>query len=130
GNTPSKRLPTAQMSVEEITVTACRRAPPGMVGLETRLQLTPSQCSITGLLPIPEPTNAELSPPAQTSVADTPATPLNAAVLIVGTVGLRTTLQEEPSQRSTSGWFISEETFAAPTAQAVFVPGTAATPLR
>src|SRR5262245_21552184 len=58
------------------------------------------------------------------------ATPSNSAKLAARMAGVETALQEEPSQRSTSGWLATFITPESPTAQAECVLGTAATLLR
>src|SRR6266571_1951966 len=91
--------PTAQMSLAETAVTpasslVCVLA----LGLETTLQLVPSQCSIR-VCAIPEPVRAKV-PTAQTSVVETATTPRR--TLPVPAVGLATTLHFFPSQCSMS----------------------------
>src|SRR5215471_10762495 len=98
-------VPTAQTSLPASAETALRLTPV-KAGLETMLQLVPSQCTTPALPPF--------SPTTQTSLvawAEIAATPTLAKA------GSETTLQLMPSQCSTSGPPVELLLWLTPTAQ-------------
>ena len=82
---PELSLPTAQMSLAEITDNPLRMPPIFWSGLATTRHCVPFQFSISGLNPVAWPT-------AQTSFAETAATALN--VEVEPAFGLLTILQD------------------------------------
>src|SRR5262249_12752848 len=99
--------PTAQTLFVEMAVTASSEPPRGRFGLETTLQLVPSQCSISGCEPV--------DPTAHTSLLATAAPPAKEETCFRG--GGVSAIELVPLKWTASGWVLLALGFDSPTAQ-------------